>query len=187
MKNRLMLIGLLASSLTMSGCSLMAPKYSASTENVQKLKDAASLSVKVGAFESTPGKDNANPISIRGSQLASPYDGSYANYLAEALRQELSIAGKLAPDATLEISGALQKNDMNIPALGNGTGDIAARFVVKRGGEVRYDQIKSISDSWESSFAGPVAIPRAVEHYPILVQKLLSSLYADPAFAQALK
>jgi hypothetical protein len=178
---------LLAASLFAGGCSMTAPKYNASIENVQKIKDAAVQPVKVGAFESTPGSGNANPISIRSNPLSSPYDGSYAKYLAEALRQELSIAGKLAPDSTIEISGALQKNDIDVPALSSATGQIAARFVVTRAGQVRYDQVKAVTDTWESSFVGAVAIPRAVEHYSLLVQKLLGALFDDPAFVQALR
>lgn len=170
-----------------SGCSMMAPRYTASVENVQKIKDADAQPVKVGAFESTPGKGNANPISIRGSSLASPYDSSYAKYIAEALKQDLELAGKLAPDAQIEISGALQKNDINIPAVGSGTGDLEARFVVKRAGETKYDRVKNIHDEWESSFVGAVAIPRAQARYPVMVQKLLAALYADPAFVEAMK
>ena len=169
-----------------SGCSLTAPRYTASLENVQKLKDGDIQSAKVGTFKSEPGPDNPKSISLRGSSLSSPYDDSYAAYLAEALKQELSMAGKLAPDAQIEVSGALQKNDISIP-VSTGTGDITARFIVARGGTVRYDQVKTIHDQFDSSFVGAVAIPRAQEQYPIMVQKLLAELYADPAFIQALK
>ena len=183
-------IYLLTSCLAMfalsSGCSMMAPRYTASIDNVQKIKDADTQPVRVGAFESIPGKGNSNPISIRGSSLASPYDSSYAKYIAEALRQDLELAGKLAPDAKIEISGALQKNDISIP-VSSGTGDLEARFIVKRAGEIKYDQVKTIHDEWDSSFVGAVAIPRAQARYPIMVQKLLAELYADPAFIEALK
>jgi hypothetical protein len=119
--------------------------------------------------------------------LSSPYDGSYAHYLAEALKQELSLAGKLAPDAQVAVTGALQKNDINAAGFSTASGDIEARFIVMRGGEVRYDQVKSIHDEWDSHFMGSVAIPRAQARYPVMVQKLLSALYADPAFLRALK
>ncbi|HEY7642972.1 MAG TPA: hypothetical protein VH814_24785 [Steroidobacteraceae bacterium] len=181
----LLSIALVAAALS-SGCSMVAPKYSPSLENVQKLKDSGAQTASVGTFESTPGKGNAKSISIRGSSLSSPYDGSYANYLAEALKQELSMSGKLAADAQVQVSGALQKNDINA-AVGTASGDMEARFVVKRGGEVRYDQVKSIHDEWDSSFMGNIAIPRAQQRYPVMVQKLLAALYADPAFLQALK
>jgi hypothetical protein len=187
MKSSYPLLLCLAATAFSSGCAMTAPRYTASIENVQKIKDANIQAVKVGAFESTPGKDNNNPISIRGSSLASPYDSSYAKYLAEALRQDLELAGKLAPDAKIEISGALRKNDISLPPVGSGTGDLEARFIVKRAGETKYDQVKTIHDVWDSSFVGAVAIPRAQTRYPVMVQKLLAELYTDPAFVDALK
>jgi hypothetical protein len=177
---------ILTSAALASGCSVVAPRYTASLENVQKIKDADIQPAKVGIFNSIPDKGNANPISLRGNLLNSPYDGSYAKYLNEALKQELSLAGKLTPDAQIEVSGALQKNDINIP-LSSGSGDLEARFVVTRGGTVRYDQVKSIHITWDSSFAAAVAIPRAQQQYPIMMQKLLAALYADPKFMQALQ
>jgi hypothetical protein len=180
------LLLVLMAALAGTGCSIMAPKYTASLTNVQQVKDSGIQAVKVGNFTSAPGKGNANPISLRGSSLDSPYDKSYAKYVAEALTQELSLAGKLAPDAQIEVSGVLTKNDISIP-VSSGSGDIEARFVVTRGGTVKYDQVKSIHDEWDSSFVGAIAIPRATERYPVMVQKLLATLYADAAFTQALK
>ncbi len=182
----LLLAVLLPSILALGGCTMMAPKYTAALPNVELLKDSGIQPVKVGAFTSESAPDNPKSISLRGSSLASPYNDSYADYLSEALKQELSLAGKLAPDAQIEVSGVLKKNDINIP-LSTGTGDIAARFVVTRGGTVRYDQVKSVHDQWDSSFVGAVAIPRAKDQYPELVHKLLAELYADPAFIQAAK
>lgn len=170
MRRRYLPFLFLAAIALCSGCSMMAPRYTASVENVQKLKDFDPQPIKVGKFESTPGKGNANPISLRGSSLVSPYQSSYADYLAEALRQDLELAGKLAADAKIEISGALQKNDIDIAGLGSGNGDLAARFVVTRAGEIRYDQVKSVHDVWDSSFVAAIAMPRAQARYPIMVQ-----------------
>ena len=164
----------------------MAPQYSASLENVQKLKDAGSFTAKVGTFESSADAGNANPISIRGSSMNSPYQDSYAVYLAESIKQELSLAGKLAPDAKLEISGMLMKNDINAD-IGTGHGNIEARFVIKKDGKVAYDQVKTANTEWESSFVGAIAIPKAQQEYSSLVKKLLVTLYADDAFLKALK
>lgn len=179
-------VAMLSTALT-SGCALVAPRYNASLENVQKLKDSGMQPARVGNFTFTPGNGNANPISIRGSSLNSPYEGSYAKYLAQALQQELSLAGKLAPEAQTEFSGALQKNDISVPPVGSASGDLAARFVITRNGQTRFDQVKAIHDQWDSSFVGAIAIPRAQERYPIMVQKLLSELFSDPAFLQAVK
>lgn len=170
-----------------SGCSMMAPQYSVSIENVQKLKEAGNISAKVGKFDSNVDRANANPISLRGSSLMSPYENSYAAYLAEAIKQELSLAGKLKSDVDIEISGGLLKNDIDASGFSTATGDIEAKFIVKKGEKVLYSQIKTIHHEWESSFAGAVAIPRAQQEYTVLVQRLLATLYADQDFMKALK
>lgn len=169
-----------------AGCSMTAPQYTASINNVQTLKNGNNFTANVGEFSSSLDKGNANPISIRGSSLASPYQNSYASYLAEAIKQELSLAGKLSPNTDVELSGILMKNDIDA-AIGTAHSEIEARFIVKKGGKVKYDQVKFIRHEWESSFMGAVAIPRAVQEYPIMVQKLLAMLYADKAFIDSLK
>jgi hypothetical protein len=170
-----------------SGCSIMAPQYSASIENVQKIKDAGISAVRVGSIESSKDPANANPISLRGSSLTSPYENSYAAYLQEALKQELSLAGKLKPDSSLEVTGTLLKNDLDSTGISVGQGEIAARFVVRNGTQVRYEQLKSVRHEWESSFVGAIAIPRAQQEFPRMMQKLLAALFGDEAFVQALK
>lgn len=185
-RNGFLLATVLASSLT-TGCALVAPRYDVSLDNVQKLKDSGVQPAAVGNFTSTPDKGNANPISIRGSSLNSPYDSSYSKYLQQALQQELSLAGKLSANSAAQVSGALQKNDISVPPTGSASGDLAARFVVTRDGQTRYDQVKSIHDEWDSSFVGAIAIPRAQQRYPVMVQKLLAALFADPGFIEALK
>lgn len=169
-----------------TGCTMMAPQYSSSMQNVQKLRDSGNYSVKVGEFTSINSSGNPVGISLRGSQLLSPYNNSYSNYLAEAIKQELSLSGKLSADTDMEISGVLLKNDINA-AIGTASGNIEAQFVLKKAGQKRYDQVKTVHHEWDSSFAAAIALPRAQLEYPNLVQKLLAALYADPAFLEALK
>ena len=173
--------------ICISGCSMMAPNYSASIPNVQKLKDAGNIKAKVGTFSSAKDPANANPISIRGSTLNSPYNSSFSEYLAMAIRQELEMAGKLAANSDVEISGTLLKNDLDGSGFSIGYGTIEARFIVKKGTTVRYDKIKAAKTQWESSFAGAIAIPKAQQEYSNLVQQLLVVLYSDQDFMQALK
>lgn len=182
---RLSLVSLFA--VLVSGCSITAPQYSASIDNVQKIKNAGDFNAKVGKFESSPDKANANPISLRGSSMSSPYDNSYAAYLTEALKQDLSLAGKLKPDSNLEISGTLLTNDIDASGMNTATGDISARFVVKKADAERYNKIKSVHTEWDSSFAAAVALPRAQQQYPTLVQKLIAELFGDSEFLRALQ
>jgi hypothetical protein len=170
-----------------TGCSMMAPQYTASLDNVQTLKDSGNYTAKVGNFIASKDPAYANPIKIRGSSLASPYQDSYASYVAEAIKQELSLAKKLSSDASVEISGTILKNDIDASGFAVGWAEIQARFVMMRGGQVRYDQVKSVKHEFPSSFVGSVAIPKAVQEYPVAVQKLLAQLYTDKAFVEALK
>jgi len=173
--------------MLLTGCSTMAPQYPSSLDNVAVLKKEAGAAAKVAAFDASPNKDNANPISLRGTSLNSPYQGSYANYLSEALKQELSLAGKYAPDSAIEISGTLLKNDLDASGFSTGHGQIEARVVVKNRGTVQYDKVKSAQYEWDSHFVGAIAIPNATAAYPNLVSKLLATLYADPDFISTLK
>jgi hypothetical protein len=182
------LLALLAviSSIAITGCTTTAPQYTASMTNVQSLKDAGNFTAKVGGFTSTSQPGNANPISVRGTTVNSPYSSSYSNYIEEAIKQELSIASKFAANSSLEISGVLLKNDIDATGFSTGTTNIEARFIVKYNGNLRYDAVKSINHEFPSSFVGAIAIPRAIQEYSIAVQKLLNTVFEDAAFKKAL-
>jgi hypothetical protein len=181
---RILVLSLFIAAL--SACSSMAPQYTASIDNVQKLKDTGSSNARVGDFQAASDASNATSLQIRASSMKSPYDGSYAKYVQAALTQELTIASKLAPNADVEISGILLKNELDA-AMSTGSADITVRFIVKKSGQIRYDAVKSAHHEWPSSFVGAIAIPRAVQEYPGVIQALLAALYSDPAFLQALK
>jgi hypothetical protein len=156
--------------------------------NVGTLKDQRPAKVKVGAFTADgPEKNMVNSLTIRGGGFTSPYNESYVDYLREALRQELSMAGLLADNADVELSGVLLKNEFDASGFTLGYGVMEARITVKKAGAVRYDKKKSVRHEWESSFAGMVAIPKAKLNYEVVVQKLLASFYSDPEFQSALK
>lgn len=181
-------LGVLTLAVALSGCSFTAPPYSPQVENVATLQNANVAETKIGEFTSAPkSAQNADPISLRGSKMHSPISDSYASYLADALRQELSLAEKYSESSDTEISGTLQKNDLDATGLSQGNGVIEARFMVTRQGQIRYDDTKSAETTWPSSFLGSVAIPAAIQAYPGLVQKLINALFNDPAFLQALK
>ena len=174
--------------LSLGACSLVAPKYNASMENVDKLRDANLGKVRIGKFTSDPAsKTDVNHLTIRGGSYVSPYDKSFVAYLEEAVRQEFDDARLLNTDANTEIDGVLLRNDLDGSGISIGTADIEARFLVKRDGAVRYDKVQSAHHEWESSFFGPKAIPSAAQNYPTVVQKLLTKLFGDTDFLAALK
>jgi len=97
------------------------------------------------------------------------------------------MAGLLADNTDVELSGVLFKNEFDASGLSLGYGIMEAQLTVKKDGAVRYDKKKSVRHEWESSFAGMVAIPKARLNYTVVVQKLLASFYNDPEFQKALK
>jgi hypothetical protein len=173
--------------LSATGCSTVAPNYSASIDNIAALKKAGDVTVKVGTFASSKNEANANPVSLRGSSLHSPYQDSYSDYVAEAIRQELTMAGMYAPESGIEVKGTLMKNDIDASGFSTGHANIQVRFIVRNGNTIRYNKVKTAEHEWESSFAGAIAIPRAVAEYHVVVSKVLGQLYSDPDFAAALQ
>ncbi len=169
-----------------TGCATQAPNYSASINNVQKLKQTVQQPVKIGAFTAKPGVVGATSIQLRAVSMASPVGGGYAAYLGEALKQELELAKLLNASSNVEITGTLLGTDIDT-AMGTASGYAEAQFVVSKDGQVRFNKVKRGQTSWESSFVGAVAIPKAQQSYPVIVQQLLGALFADPDFASALK
>lgn len=174
--------------LLASGCAQMAPNYNPSVENIQKLRDSGAGKVRVGVLEPRLVAGQANDaITLRASSMTSPYGGKFTTYLEEALKSELQAARLLDAASGVEISGSVTKNDVSIGNLSEGYGEIECRVVVKRSGAVRYDKVKYTRITFESGFAGAVAIPNGVRAYPELVSKFLGSLYADGEFIDALR
>ncbi|HET6786984.1 MAG TPA: hypothetical protein VFW84_10830 [Aquabacterium sp.] len=168
-----------------TGCATQAPPYQASIDNVQVLQQKLSAKVRVGAFTVKPGAVGEKTIALRAVSMAAP-NGDYGVYLGDAVKSELSLAKRLDQASPLELSGTLLGNDIDT-AMGTASGYAEAQFVIAKDGQVRFSKVKRGQQSWESSFAGPVAIPKAQQQYPLIIQQLLSSLYSDPDFVNALK
>jgi hypothetical protein len=170
----------------LSGCAAKAQYYQLSLDNVSLIKSAPK-SMAVGAFTVNAATTGASSIGLRASSMESPVGANFAAYLADALRQELSMAGKLDTGSAIEISGLLLKNDIAAGGISTNSGEIEARFIVKVAGVQRYDKAHRSELTWESSLMGAIAISKAHQQYPLMVQKLLNQLLSDPAFQAAIK
>lgn len=175
--------------LQLVGCaniSMSQPKPTVDT--TAALRTAALTPAAVGKFSLDPSApaDMDKSHSLRGANsVASPIDGSFAQYLRESLRVELEAAGLYDPASNAVITGTLKQSQVD-PAMSTGTAKLAARFVVTRAGAVKYEKDLSVDDSWESSFIGATAIPLAAAKYEGLYRKLVAKLLADPGFRTAL-
>lgn len=179
--------GLVVAAVVMAtGCATKAPPYQASIDNVQVLQRAGGSKVRVGAFTVKPGAVGATSISLRGNPMSSPVGADFGAYLGDAVKLDLELAKRLDVSSPVEVTGILLGNDIDT-AMGTASGYAEAQFVVSKDGQVRFSKVKRGQQSWESSFVGAVAIPKAQQSYPLIVQQLLSSLYGDPDFVDALK
>lgn len=173
----------------LSACaSFVTPPYQPGISNVQALQAIGGCQARVGTFRTgtdTPAR--LESLTVRVHSLTSSVDGSFASYLAEALRRELATAGCLAADAAAVIDGTLLENGLDANGANIGVTTVGARFQVMRDGRAAYERTLSVRHEWESSFLGAIAIPNAVANYAPAVQKLLAELLADPAFRAAIR
>jgi hypothetical protein len=167
--------------LNLAGCASTAIPYLATNENVIVLQALPKGKVALGQF--TAQNPGLNQVSIRATSYESPFNGSYAEFLKEALRTELETAGRFAPSAPIVINGELQTNTLDA-SVGTGHAHISARIAIKRGGDTVYDKIVRGDNEWSSPFLGAIAIPRAAQQYDIAWEALIASLFADPDFAK---
>ena len=176
-----------AASAFLVGCAGSAPNYSPSIDNVEALKKSGAAPLKTGVIAVTPAMPGATSLSLRANTMSSPVGGNYGDYLSAALRQELELAKLYNVASNVEVTGTLIKNNVDAGGMSTASGQMEARFVVKKNGQIRFDKVKSVTHQWESAFAGAVAIPAAANNYPVMVQKLLGALVNDADFVQAIR
>jgi len=183
--NRLIFVFLL---LFVTGCSGLAPKYNTDFNNITQLRtERLKLNpVRVGPVTKDPATSDVDRLTIRGGSYSSPY-GSFTAYLEAALKQELEDARLLNPTSSIELSAVLLRNSLDASGIVTGVAEIEARFTVRNRGEIKYEKVKIAQHTWESSFMGSIAIPKARQNYPVLVQKLIGLLFSDPEFIYALR
>jgi len=171
-------------SLFVSACSMQAPPYQASLENVQTIKRAKVAQMQVDAITTTK---KLNSISLRGSSMYSPINKSYGEYIAKALEEELKLAKLWSPVSSTIITGKVLTNDIDVSGFSEGSGEISAKFIVTKDNKVIFDKVISADHTFESSFMGAIAIPNGQANYVNLVQKLIKNLFEDKSFVMALK
>lgn len=166
----------------LTGCATMqAPQYQPDFEMINTLKDIPLEPMQVGVF--TSADPDVEKISVRGLRLSSPYDGSHASYLRNALDEELKQAGLWDRGSAIVISGELLVNKLDA-GINIGDADVSARFRVDRAGARVYDKVHTIHHEWESAFVAMVAVPNCINNYPLAMQKLINEFLLDIEFLQ---
>ena len=168
----------------MSACSVPAPKYAPSFDNVNLLKQGRAKPVEVTDF--TGKTEGLGDINLRGNPMTSPYGQDFIHYLLTALESEFTKAGLLKKGSSKKLTAIIEENDINT-GMDVADGTIKATFIVSDRSRTLYKKSVSATEQWESSFIGAVAIPAAAESYPKIVRTLFNTLYNDKMFIAALK
>jgi len=170
-----------------SGCStLVPPPYSADYQGLDRLKKQPLEKVAVGTVQPRNPDAPVNKITLRGARLAGP-NGTFAQYLEEALVQDLKEIAVFDAAAGTRIDATILKNDIDVSGFSTGTGRMDVELTVTRNTKTSLKKTYSATTTFDSSFAGAVAIPKGQAEYGNLVRTLLGKVYADPEFVNALK
>ncbi len=170
-----------------TGCAqLQAPPYSTDFEALDRLKASKPGAVSVAPVQPTDPDHRVNQLSLRGAGMRSP-SGTFARYLEDALVQDLKEISAFAPDAKTRLDATILTNDISVGNIATGTGTMEVALTVTRDGRQRLAKTYKANTSFESSFAGIVAIPAGQAAYPQLVRALLREIYSDPQFVTAIR
>ena len=163
-----------------SACSIQAPPYNPSIENLQTLKRSSIEPINVGGFSDSK---KVNNLSIRGSSYNSPFEKSFGKYFQAALVSELKLAKLWDGVSDTVIEGDLLENEVS----GSGEANITVLFKVTRKGKTVFEKKLSAEHEWESSFVGAIAIPAAANNYPKVISKVIGKLFNDRDFISVTK
>lgn len=166
-----------------AACSIPAPRYEPSYDNVKLLKGSGP--VRIVDFKGATPK--VGKITLRGNTLKSPYEKDMVHYLQTALQSEFEKAGLLSETSSKSVTAVVTENLIDTSGFSVANGKITATFKVLDSSRQIYEKTVTVSDEWESSFVGAIAIPRAAAAYPALAKELFNKLYSDKKFIAALK
>ena len=177
----------IVSFLAMAGCTtLVAPPYAPDYAMIDQLKREKLRPVAVGEFTPTDPEASVNRLTLRGGPFRPP-NGTFADYLASAIRSDLADLGILDPKSDRKIHAQLLRNELDVSGIVTGEGRIAILLTVTKAGARIFEREYQADTSFESSFMGAIAVPKGQSEYPRLVRALLARVYTDPAFLAALR
>ncbi|NQZ06463.1 MAG: hypothetical protein HRT35_04805 [Algicola sp.] len=171
--------------LFLTGCTSMAPSYFPDIDGIDAKKQLPLKGMAANKFSLS--NMNVNKVTLRANTMKSPYGDSYADYLRQALVEELRVSGFFDKNSDIVITGTLKVNNVDASGISEGEAKLTAEFKVTDSGVEIYNKSHSIHHTWESSFLGGVAISAAVNNYPLAMQKLVNSFLNDAELHQALK
>lgn len=171
-------------SLLLSACATMtAPGYASKYELIDsiRVKNLSLEKVGVNEVQPTDPKAKTNKITLRGSNLISPY-GTYSKYIETALKTDLSELRVLDQNSTNRIDVEILRNDIDISGFDKGKGLLEVKLKVLKENKVSFEKIYLAETLFESYFSGIQALPAGQSEYGRLVQELTAKIFSDQDF-----
>lgn len=165
-----------------SGCGYTASNYSASVRNIEQLRVAVppGAAIKVGKFESPNGP--VTSVSCRLNPMTLPDNGTYEEYIREAIINELRLAGGYSETSSTEMRVLVNAIDASSSLLG-GSWDIKLTFSA--------DGIQPFTvqhkHEFKTSYDGDTTCERAGASLVPAVQGLIGKLFNDGNFLVILR
>ena len=180
--------GLIAVIVVVSGCATQGPSYEP-TANITRLIER-SVDAKVGLGEFTKDASSTlieDPWEFRGAtKIESPVGDGYDDFVAKAVQDELLLAMRYADDSDVQITGEMLEHQMSTGSLSIGEGSVAFIFRVEKYGNVVFQTEKRVTHKWDSAFMGVTAATNAYRGHLVMVEKLISVLFSDSKFTDAI-
>lgn len=169
-----------AASLGLAGCETAAiGSYQASPATALALRSAARGQTGIGVSDFSAGQ-TSETFKCRGISVRVTAQDGMGRYVGDAVRQELLAAG-LYGDGPVKISGSV--DDVELKTVGRGAWTVALTVRSQKGDTLS----KTATFEFPSSWAATQACQNAATAFPMAVQMTISSLVADPSFAQFLR
>jgi hypothetical protein len=168
-----------------SGCATTLAPHQPSLDTVTLLRSSGMGKLAVGEFKLAPGAkpDIDRSVSARAS-TASPSEGTFSAYLKASLVSDLKASGLYDTAAPLAVQGQLVDAQLDT-GMSTGRALVSAHVQVMSAGQTIFDKTLKDEHTWDSSFIGAVAIPRALNEYQASYANVLGQLYKDPEFLKA--
>jgi hypothetical protein len=170
----------------LAGCvGIKTPTYSSDYVAIDALKAYKLKKVAVEDVAPKDVEDNVNKITLRGANLVVE-NGTFATYLQNAMINDLKEISIYDKNSSIKLNLTILKNDIDVSGFSTGTGEmeIALRIVGPNG--VLLEKNYYAVTQFDSAFGAIVAVPKGQSEYPKLVQKLLSTVYSDQQFINAI-
>lgn len=170
-------IAAIASIFFLSACVSpgVAPRYSASADNLNTLRATKASVVSVGKFKGT----QTSPLVCRaGQDIIAPDNLSYEAYLQKALQDEFKVAG-IYGSGGVTLTGTLDSIDFDsYTGKSGGSWNIAATIKSSNGQQIA----KSVQYIFVTGFEGMSACKNVADALSPAVQDLLSKFFTDDKF-----